>query len=248
MKPLRIPSIVGLVAAAFLASPETTKATHELKSLITDIGCNIVADGIERAHVGDCTGTDDCGDFFRVTLPVGASISLSLCGATWDTFLAIWDGATQVASDDDGCGTVGGASILTWESTATKTYDVEISGWNGHNGPYTLTYTISAAAVIEGCVVDADGDGIPDSSDECDNSDLSPTVVIGGCDSGVENVLLPNGCTIIDLIAHCAETATTPGSFVSCVTHLTNQLKDAGVLSNKGKGAIQSCAAKLFRP
>lgn len=92
--------------------------------------------------------------------------------------------------------------------------------------------------------VDTDGDGFLDSVDACPNSDLSPTVVIDGCDSGVENDLLDDGCTISDLIAACAATATNHGEFVSCVADLTNQLKTDGVITGKEKGGIQSCAAK----
>ncbi len=51
---------------------------------------------------------------------------------------------------------------------------------------------------------DFDGDFLPDNLDECAGSDLSPTVVIGSCDSGVPNALLLNGCSISDLIAECA--------------------------------------------
>ena len=52
---------------------------------------------------------------------------------------------------------------------------------------------------------DTDGDGIPDADDECPNSDLSATVVIDGCNSGVPNTLFSSGCTVSDLIAECAE-------------------------------------------
>jgi hypothetical protein len=42
-------------------------------------------------------------------------------------------------------------------------------------------------------VSDIDGDGISDDEDACPSSDLSDTVVIDSCDSGVENVLLEGG-------------------------------------------------------
>lgn len=72
----------------------------------------------------------------------------------------------------------------------------------------------------------------------------SATVVIDGCDSGVPNTLFANGCTISDLIAQCAAGAKNHGQFVSCVTHLTNSLKDQGLITGEQKSAIQSCAAK----
>jgi hypothetical protein len=96
--------------------------------------------------------------------------------------------------------------------------------------------------------LDQDGDGILDSEDDCPNSDLSATVVIAGCDSGVPNTVLPSGCTIADLIAACAEGARTHGQFVRCVSHVTNDLKNAGTITGQQKGAIQRCAAQADIP
>ena len=89
---------------------------------------------------------------------------------------------------------------------------------------------------------DADGDGVPDDVDECPNSDLSPTVVIDGCNSGVTNTLFPSGSTISDFIAACAKDASNHGQFVACVSSLTNGLKKAGTITGRQKDAIQSCA------
>lgn len=97
-------------------------------------------------------------------------------------------------------------------------------------------------------VIDTDGDGIPDDDDACVESDLSATVVIDGCDSGVDNVLFDNGCTISDLAAACADGAGNHGQYVSCIAHLTNELKKDGVISGRDKGRIQSCAAKADLP
>jgi hypothetical protein len=93
-------------------------------------------------------------------------------------------------------------------------------------------------------IVDTDGDGYPDDEDSCPDSDLADTVVIGDCDSGVANVLLDGGCTISDLIADCAAGASNHGQFVSCVSHLTNDLKKDGIISGRDKGKIVSCAAR----
>ncbi len=98
------------------------------------------------------------------------------------------------------------------------------------------------------CDPDDDNDGVPDDDDECPNSDLSATVVIDGCDSGVANVLFDSGCTISDLIGDCADGAANHGQFVSCVAHLTNALKDDGVISGRDKGRIQRCVAQADIP
>lgn len=95
---------------------------------------------------------------------------------------------------------------------------------------------------------DTDGDGIPDDEDDCVNSDLSATIVIDGCDSGVTNTLFDTGCTMSDLIAECAAEAKNHGAFVSCVAHLTNSWKKAGLITGKEKGKIQSCAAQSSLP
>lgn len=95
---------------------------------------------------------------------------------------------------------------------------------------------------------DQDGDGILDSEDSCPNSDLRPTVFVGGCNSGVPNTLLPGGCTIADMIAQCAAGASNHGAFVSCVAALTNTLNAQGVITGRQKGAIQKCAAQASLP
>ena len=90
---------------------------------------------------------------------------------------------------------------------------------------------------------DADGDGIPDDEDECPNSNLSPTVVIAGCDSGVANTLLETGCTVSDLIAEATAGAADHGAFVSSVATLTASLVQEGVLTAQSAGSIVHCAA-----
>ena len=96
--------------------------------------------------------------------------------------------------------------------------------------------------------IDSDNDGIPNDEDDCPNSDLSATVVIDGCDSAVPNTVFPSGCTISDLIAACAEGARNHGQFVSCVSHMTNDLKKAGTITGQQKDAIQSCAGQADIP
>ena len=91
---------------------------------------------------------------------------------------------------------------------------------------------------------DADGDGFPDDEDCNANSDVRPTIVIGGIDTGVANHLFPGGCTSADLIAQLSASSTNHGSFVSAVAHLTDSWVAAGLVTGQEKGAIQSAAAK----
>ncbi len=95
---------------------------------------------------------------------------------------------------------------------------------------------------------DGDGDGIPDDSDACPSSNLAPTIVIDGCDSGVANLLQASGCSLSDHIAVIAANANNHGQFVSGVAHFTNQLRADGIITGSEKGAIQSCAARASIP
>ena len=53
---------------------------------------------------------------------------------------------------------------------------------------------------------------------------------------------------VIDLSDSLDGKTLTHGQFVSCVAHLTNELKNAGTVTRQQKGAIQSCAAKAHIP
>jgi len=94
-----------------------------------------------------------------------------------------------------------------------------------------------------GWFADADLDGVADEADCSVHSNFAPTIVIDGENTGVANILFSNGCTTADLIAQIQGGASNHGQFVSDVSHLTNVLKDAGVLSNNDRSAIQTAAA-----
>lgn len=94
---------------------------------------------------------------------------------------------------------------------------------------------------------DTDKDGVGDVCDRCPDSLFDKTIIIGSCDSAVMNRLVKDGCTMSDLIANCAFGAKKHGKFVSCVSHLTNEWKNAGLISGAEKGAIQRCAAKSIK-
>lgn len=92
---------------------------------------------------------------------------------------------------------------------------------------------------------DGDLDGVADDAgDQCLASNLQPTVVIGGADTGVPNTFFTNGCTIRDLVAQCRVGARNHGAYVSCSAHLLNSLSDAGFITGAQKGAIQSAVAR----
>ncbi len=94
----------------------------------------------------------------------------------------------------------------------------------------------------------SDFDGVPDGRDACLGSDTNPTVVIDGCNSGVPNPVGADGCSRADLLAECAIGAANHGAYVSCIAQRTDQMKAAGAITGRQKGAIQSCAARARIP
>lgn len=101
------------------------------------------------------------------------------------------------------------------------------------------------------------------------NTDDRSTVIVNGCDSGVENrrgeyVVFPTkkflfpgtpasafgsvagGCHIADLLAACTSLLVDPthGQHQSCVAQLTKDMKNQGIISDEEADAIRSCAAK----
>jgi hypothetical protein len=88
---------------------------------------------------------------------------------------------------------------------------------------------------------DTDGDGVPDDQDACPASDLSTTVVIGGCDSAVTNTVFPSGCTMNDLMTDCADGATNHQQVDRCIAKLTDKMEQIGIITSGQKAAIQHC-------
>ena len=94
---------------------------------------------------------------------------------------------------------------------------------------------------------DSDDDGVIDDEDHCPNSDQRPKVDVNGNAPGVtsiDNVLVEHGCTIQDLVNECAAHAKNHGQYVSCIAHLANDLRKAGIITNKQSSEMKSSAAQ----
>jgi hypothetical protein len=142
-----------------------------------------------------------------------------------------------------------GSSISHYDTVAFRNLLMEpaINGDLTHNVKAPDDLTLELLRDV-GWFPDADLDGSPDNFDCEPNSNFAPTVVIGGCDSGVTNFFFTSGCTLSDLIAHIAANSSNHGQFVSGVANLTNQLKKAGLITGAQKDSIQSCAAGASIP
>lgn len=73
------------------------------------------------------------------------------------------------------------------------------------------------------------------------------TIVIRDFDTGIIDNLY-DGQLISQWIADCADKAKNHGKFVSCVAHLTNELKREGIITEEEKDVIQGCVAQARIP
>jgi hypothetical protein len=143
----------------------------------------------------------------------------------------------------------GGSSGSHYDTIARRNLLMEpaINGDLTHNVKAPDDLTLELLRDV-GWFADADLDGVADGVDCEANSDMSATVSVGGCDSGVPNTLFSTGCTVSDLIRHIAASSSNHGNFVSGVADLTNNLKAQGLITGAQKAAIQRCAAEASLP
>lgn len=97
---------------------------------------------------------------------------------------------------------------------------------------------------LTGTALDDDGDGIPNSLDFCPNSIMTPTVIIDDADTGVENDVLPDGCTIADLVSQIAGDAKNHGQFVSGITKMCRYLLSVEAITQSESAILQSLSAQ----
>ena len=192
-------------------------------------------------NAGDCVSID----VNRVSCEMDPVIIVySGSGDTTNlTFLAFADDE-DVAACAPACFSYGDPSLEGFSLPSSGDYTIavwDLVGGNCTSGPQS--YSI----VMTGSICDADEDGCNDEEDPHPDSNQDATVNIDGCDAGVANIFI--GCvTMNDLIADCAAAASNHGDFISCVVHLTNDWKAAGLISGIDKGNIRSCAANSNVP
>lgn len=120
--------------------------------------------------------------------------------------------------------------------------------WNGSYPTYSTVLTIPPSDV------DSDHDGVPDCHDLCPDSIITPTVLLGDCDSGVPNPIDANGCSVADklaldeAIARSAAGAKNHGAFVKSMgAYLTRQVS-SGVIDWSQRASIMTCVGSANLP
>src|SRR3569833_585772 len=112
------------------------------------------------------------------------------------------------------------------------------------NAPSPTDVALDSLRLTTSPADDEDGDGVADRLDRCPGSDLSATIAIGDCDSGVTNPAFPSGCSLADLVASCDKSNQHHGNpLFRCVAHLTGDLASARIITRQQAHAILRCAA-----
>jgi len=211
----------------------------------------IVADNAAGSPPGGLGGVDPTITIpsARVTQADGNALKAALGSGTVNVTLGL-NPAVRAGADPAGLAllyapvpVIAGSSTSHWDVVAFPNLLMEpaINADLTHGLDLTLPEMVDVGWF-------SDGDGVPDGRDQCIGSSTSATVVIDGCNSGAPNTVFSTGCRISDQINDCAVGAANHGAFVSCVAHLTDGLKAAGVITGQQKGAIQSCAARASIP
>jgi hypothetical protein len=95
-------------------------------------------------------------------------------------------------------------------------------------GPFNASFSLTGD-------MDSDGDGVPDSLDQC-------------ADTPTGGIINESGCTIDQLVPcegpSSGGTWTNHGQYVSAVAHVSNTFKKEGLISGREKGQIVSTAAR----
>jgi hypothetical protein len=91
------------------------------------------------------------------------------------------------------------------------------------------------------CGSDLDADGLPDACDACPASNMDGSLVIEDCDSGVENQLFPDGCTMLDALVQCTEPPPRHWRSVRCIIGLADQWWTDAFFTDREHDAIVDC-------
>lgn len=213
----------------------------------------IVADNVAGGPPAGLGGVDPTITIpsVRITLADGNTIKAALPGGV-NVTLAV-DPAVRAGADRNGRALLNtpnpvqaGSSVSHWDPIASPNQLMEPS----INSDLTLEVdppedlTRSQLRDV-GWYPDGDLDLVADDAgDQCLASDLSATVVIGGQDTGIDNLFFTNGCTIRDLVANCKAGARNHGAYVSCTANLANTLVGLGFMNKNDVGKLQSAVAR----
>jgi hypothetical protein len=124
---------------------------------------NATTDGPPEPGCSFCCGDTQINQdvWFRFTAPCTGTVSASLCGSTFDTKIAIYEGLCPVVSsaaacndDSNFCGAGSVQSAVTFQGTAGSVYTIRVGGFNTATGTGNLLLSCTPAP---SCYANCDG-------------------------------------------------------------------------------------------
>ena len=192
----------------------------------------------------DGDGADDGVDAF----PLDPTETLDSDGDGVGDNAEVANGTNPNNPDSDGDGADDGVDAFPLDPTETLDSDgdgigdnAEVANGTNPNNPDSdgdgANDGVDAFPLDPTETLDSDGDGVGDNADANPNSDLSLTVLLNGCDSGVTNFVLSTGSSIADLVADAFN-----AGGEDAVEDLVEALEDGGTLTEDQAEAIEECA------
>lgn len=155
--------------------------------------------------------------WFRYRAACSGSVTVSTCGTSFDTILAVYDGAacpppdSAVACNDDGCGQIFLASRVTHDVAKGNDYMIRLGGFNNASGTGFLHVQCGQAPLCPdnaaGDCLDANGNGSPGCRDQACCDAICPLDWYC-CDVEWDNVCAAEAEGICGEIFDSCETAT----------------------------------------
>jgi hypothetical protein len=111
-----------------------------------------------------CSSYSSPGVWYKVTPTQTSTITASLCGSSYDTYISIYNGSCGgacVTSNDDFCGL---QSQVTFSATAGVTYYILVNGFSTSSGSFTLSVNCAVALP-------------PPSNDDCSGVPITPITI-----------------------------------------------------------------------
>src|SRR5512133_1206432 len=213
---------------------DSTAHTLRVQVTFSDLSAGVTASHIHATVVPPATTAG-----VATQVPTFQGFPLGVTNGTYDHTLDL----TQASSFNPAFITANGGTAATAEAALVAAIA------SGHAYLNIHTTNFPSGEIRGFLLVDSDADGIPDAVDAFPHSrDVGGNVMIEDCDTGVPNVLFPDGGTISDLIYEIAAAAKNHGQFVNGVAHLKSQLRRDSLITAAQASAIQSCAAGSSLP
>ncbi len=194
-----------LIASPAAAQPSNDDCANPI-TVFTNTPFNGNTAGATGVNDSSCGGSGDTADVWHTWIAdCTGTITVSLCGSTFDTTLSVFDPfcpvapANQLACNDDATGICSPQSQVQFQAIIGFAYAIRVAGFGGATGDYTLLVTcppLGACCIGSGACLDLTATECADFSGAYLGDNTTCAVEGAACAFGAccDPV---NGCTVI---------------------------------------------------